>query len=163
LTSTQDWGPWNPGIQSPVPAELRHLCTIFRAEHVFTSLEQADELHDLTGIPATELVAFRPRRLALHELLIRITADYAVPDGSRIEDLGINFRRLATRLLQTCIEPAMDRIESDYAQLRARASKPGCSDDPLRRRPCLRGHPNARREYPGRLRESPAEAMETRK
>jgi hypothetical protein len=121
LTSTQDWGPWNPGIQSPVPAELRHLCTIFRAEHVFTSLEQADELHDLTGIPATELVAFRPRRLALHELLIRITADYAVPDGSRIEDLGINFRRLATRLLQTCIEPAMDRIESDHAQLRARA------------------------------------------
>ena len=121
MTLAADWGPWNPGIQSPVPAELRHLCTIFRPEHVFTSLEQADELHDLTGIAASELVAFRPRRLALHELLIRISADYAVPDGTRIEDLGINFRLMAVRLLQTCIEPAMERIEAEYAQLRARA------------------------------------------
>ena len=57
------------------------------------------ELHGLTGFGLSELVAFRPQRLALHELLIRVTADFAVPDGSRIEDLGINFRRMASRLL----------------------------------------------------------------
>jgi len=116
-------GAWNPGIQSPVPPELRHLCTIFRAGNVFTSLEAADELHDLTGIPAIELIAFRARRLVLHELLVRISADYAVADGSRIEDLGINFRLMAARVLDTWIEPAMEDIESDFAKLRVRAGE----------------------------------------
>src|SRR5580765_2889374 len=67
-------GPWNPGIESQIPSELRPLATIFRAENVFTSVARADEMHDLTGLPIPELVAFRPERLALHELLIRVTA-----------------------------------------------------------------------------------------
>jgi hypothetical protein len=121
LTPADESGAWNPGIHSPVPPELRHLCTIFRADNVFTSLEAADELHDLTGIPAVELIAFRARRLLLHELLVRISADYAVADGSRIEDLGINFRRMAARVLDSCIEPAMEDIESDFGKLRQRA------------------------------------------
>jgi hypothetical protein len=123
LTSPDESGAWNPGIHSPVPPELRHLCTIFRAENVFTSLEAADELHDLTGIPAVELIAFRARRLLLHELLVRISADYAVADGSRIEDLGINFRRMAARVLDSFIEPAMQDIESDFANMRQRAGE----------------------------------------
>jgi hypothetical protein len=123
LTPSDESGAWSPGIQSPVPPELRHLCTIFRDDNVFTSLEAADELHDLTGIPAVELIAFRARRLVLHELLVRISADYAVADGSRIEDLGINFRHMADRVLDTCIEPAMAGIESDFAKLRQRAGE----------------------------------------
>src|SRR5947207_8703390 len=86
-----EYGPWNPGIESRVPEPLRHLCTIFRPENVFTTAAQAGELRDLTGMDCSELVAFRPQRLALHELLVRVTADFSVPDGSRIEDLGINF------------------------------------------------------------------------
>ncbi len=121
MTPPDESGPWNPGIHSPVPPELRHLCTIFRADNVCTSLEAADELHDLTGIPAVELIAFRARRLLLHELLVRISADYAVADGSRIEDLGINFRRMAARVLEHCVEPAMEDIESEFAELRRRA------------------------------------------
>ena len=39
----QAQGPWNPGIQSQVPKELRHLSTIFRPENVFTSIAAADE------------------------------------------------------------------------------------------------------------------------
>ena len=39
-------------------------------------------------------MAFRPGRLALHEVLIRVTADLSVPDGTKIEDLGINFRKI---------------------------------------------------------------------
>ncbi len=121
--TADDSGAWNPGIQSPVPPELRHLCTIFRAENVFTSLEAADELHDLTGIPAVELIAFRPRRLVLHELLVRISADYAVADGSRIEDLGINFRQMAARVLDTWLEPAMAGVEAGYARMREQAGQ----------------------------------------
>ena len=93
-------GPWNPGIQSQVPKELRHLATIFRPENVFTSIAAAGEMQGLTGFSPSELVAFKPQRLALHELLIRVTADFAVPDGSRIGDLGINFREIASRLFE---------------------------------------------------------------
>jgi hypothetical protein len=111
-------GPWNPGIQSQVPKELRHLATIFRAENVFTSVAAADEMQGLTGFSPSELVAFRPQRLALHELLIRVTADFAVPDGSRIGDLGINFREIASRLFEGYLLPEMDTINASYERTR---------------------------------------------
>ncbi len=115
---TQTYGPWNPGIQSQVPKELRYLSTIFRPENVFTSLSAATEMQGLTGFSPCELVAFRPQRLALHELLIRVTADFAVPDGSRIGDLGINFREIASRLLARYIAPEMDAITALYDRTR---------------------------------------------
>jgi hypothetical protein len=111
-------GPWNPGVLSQVPKELRGSCTIFRNENVFTSVAAAEELHGLTGFALSELVVFRPQRLALHELLIRVTADFAVPDGSRIEDLGINFRRIASHLLTRYLIPQMDAIEHAFGEAR---------------------------------------------
>ena len=123
MTASEQAGPWNPGIQSPVPAALLHLCTIFRPENIVTSLDAAHELHDLTGIPISELVAFRPQRLALHELLIRITADFAVADGSRIEDLGINFRQIARRLLLQYVEPEMQLMVAGFDQVRQRVAE----------------------------------------
>src|SRR5438445_4101889 len=108
------FGPWNPGIQSQVPAHLRHYCTIFRPENVFTNLANAGELHDFTGLEFAELVTFQPQRLALHEVLIRVTADLSVPDGSRIEDLGINFRQMTRVLLDGCIKPRMGEIDTTY-------------------------------------------------
>ena len=113
-----DYGPWNPGIQSRVPNELRHLSTIFAPGNVFTSVGAAAEWHGLTGLPPRELVVFRPQRLALHELLIRVTADFAVPDGSRIRDLGINFREMASLLFTRYLMPAMDTITGAYDQAR---------------------------------------------
>jgi hypothetical protein len=110
--SLAEFGPWNPGIESQVPEHLRHLCTIFRPENTFTSVAKARELRDLTGLELSELAAFRPRRLALHELLIRVTADFSVPDGPRIEDLGINFRRIVSRVLSKYIDPEMNTIVS---------------------------------------------------
>jgi hypothetical protein len=115
---TQPYGPWNPGIQSQVPRELRHLSTIYRPDNVFTSLGAATELQGLTGFPPSELVAIRPQRLALHELLIRITADFCVPDGVRIGDLGINFREIASRLLAQYVNPNMDAIVAVYDRTR---------------------------------------------
>ena len=107
-------GPWNPGIQSQVPKELRHLSTIFRPENVFTGIAAVTEMQGITGFSPSELVAFRPQRLALHELLIRVTADFAVPDGSRIGDLGINFREIAGLLFERYVAPEMDSIAAAY-------------------------------------------------
>ena len=69
---------WNPGISSRIPDDLRHLCTLFRPDCVFTSLATASEISDLFGLEAAEIVAVRPSRLALHELLIRVTAEFAL-------------------------------------------------------------------------------------
>ncbi len=115
-----EFGPWNPGIVSQVPRPLRHLCTIYRPENVFTSLAQADEMHDLTGLEKSALVTFRPARLALHEVLIRVTADLSVPDGSKIEDLGINFRRMTRAILARCVDPRSAEIEAAYEDVRKR-------------------------------------------
>jgi hypothetical protein len=112
------FGAWNPGIQSQVPKELRHLATLFRPEHIFNSLAAARELRGLTGLALSELVAFRPQRLALHEVLIRITADFAVPDGSRIGDLGVNFREMVRQILAHHVEPQSQAIVGAYQQAR---------------------------------------------
>ncbi len=112
------FGPWNPGIASQVPEHLRPLCTVFRPENSFTEYAKAAELRDLTGLDPAELVAFRPQRLALHELLIRVTADLSVPDGSKIEDLGINFREIVRMISARYLEPEMDAIVAAYDALR---------------------------------------------
>jgi hypothetical protein len=114
----QIYGAWCPGIQSQVPRELWHLSTIFRPENVFTSIAAACEMQGLTGFSQSELVAFRPQRLALHELLIRVTADFVVPDGSRIGDLGINFREMASRLFDHYLIPEMDGITAAFDRAR---------------------------------------------
>ncbi|HEX3913075.1 MAG TPA: hypothetical protein VHW71_06175 [Steroidobacteraceae bacterium] len=116
--SASEFGPWNPGLKSEVPKELRHLATIFRPDNVFTSIASAEELRGLTGLALSELVAFRPQRLALHELLVRVTADFAVPDGTRIEDLGLNFREIARGLLAQHLEPGMPAIVAAHQHAR---------------------------------------------
>ena len=115
-----EFGPWNPGIESPVPGRLLHLSTMFRPENVYTTVAEARELRSLTGLDFSDLVAFRPQRLALHELLIRVSADFSVPDGSKIEDLGINFRRITGDVLRGHIEPQRDAIMS-FFEARKRA------------------------------------------
>ena len=116
-------GPWSPGISSQVPAELRPLATVLRPGNVTTSVAGALELEKLTGCPLGELVAFRPGRLALHEVLVRVMADFSVPDGSRIEDLGINFREIVRLLLTQYVEPHMESIDTAFGGLRERVHK----------------------------------------
>ena len=111
-------GPWNPGVESEIPAAIRHLSTFLRPGNVFTSEAGALELRDLTGLDLADVVAFRPQRLALHELLIRVTADLCVPDGVRIEDLGINFRRITRTVLVNHIEPRMALVDAEYERVR---------------------------------------------
>jgi hypothetical protein len=113
-----EFGPWNPGIASQIPDALLPLATLYRKEHSRTPLRDAREIADLTGLPLRDIVAFRPERLALHELLVRVTANISVPDGTRIEDLGINFRRITSSMLEHHILPRMESIRDTY--LRAR-------------------------------------------
>ena len=109
-----EFGPWNPGISSQLPSRLLGLSTIFRPEHVFTSIDHGRECRDFTGLALGELVIFRPERLVIHELLIRITADFTVSDGSRVEDLGINFRHMTDTIFIGYIAPRMDDIVGEY-------------------------------------------------
>ncbi len=116
------YGPWNPGIQSELPRRLLPIATIFRPENVFTSIAHAAELHDLTGLPLEELAIFRPERLIVHELLVRVMADISVPDpeSAQIDDLGINFRRIVHTILTRYIHPRLPEIAALYASVRAR-------------------------------------------
>ena len=108
---------WNPGIQSSLPAEFLPLSTMFRPENVFTSIESATELSDFTGLKLHEVVRFRPERLIVHELLIRVSADIFISDGSKYEDLGCNFRKAASTIHQKYIEPKAPEIVEKFNQL----------------------------------------------
>ena len=119
-TQAQEYGPWNPGLRSPVPSSVRPLSTLLRAENVLTSLSTADELASFTGLRAEEIVLIRPERLVVHELLIRVTADISVPDGSEYEDLGINFREIVGRILKQYIDPHMPDIVAAYEEMTER-------------------------------------------
>ena len=113
-----EFGPWNPGIKSQIPRELLPLSTMFRPENVTTTLAQAEELSDLTGLPPYDLVVFRPERLAIHEVLVRVTADLSVPDGSVYGDLGVNFRRMTEAIFNGSIAPHMAEVVGAYEDVR---------------------------------------------
>ncbi len=108
---------WNPGIESEIPLAYRELETIYNPVNVFTSIDEIAQLVAETGLDALELVSFRPHRLALHELIVRITADILVLEGEAEEDLGINFRQVSRRILQHYIEPYAPKIEQSYASV----------------------------------------------
>ena len=113
------YGAWNPGLESELPREYLPLATMFRAENVSTSVAKAYELSDYCGLPAHELVAFRPERLIVHELLVRVTSDLHVPDGSDYEDLGRNFRRIASTILDQHIAPHRGELTELFERLRS--------------------------------------------
>ncbi len=108
--SNKGEGPWNPGVVSELPRHYLPLSTMFRPENVAISMAKAQELSDFCDLPDHTLVAFRADRLIVHELLIRVTADIAVPDGSRYADLGINFREIASTIQDQYIAPHRDQL-----------------------------------------------------
>jgi hypothetical protein len=113
-----EFGPWNPGLESDLPAEFLPLATIFRPENVASSLAAIQELSGFSGIPLHDLAEFKPERLAVHELLIRVSADLHIPDGIKYEDLGTNFRRTAHLILSKYIDRHMDEVRELHADLK---------------------------------------------
>lgn len=119
--STDGFSAWNPGLGSGIPDELRHLETIFRPECAFITPDEARELAGLTGLPQEELAVLRPRRLVLHEVIVRVTADIAVAEGDSEEVFGHNFRRIARKILDDYVAPELAAIERAYAELHEQA------------------------------------------
>ena len=109
---------WRPGLDSEIPRALARLATVFRPENALTGYDEVHELAHLTGLAVDELAIFRPERLAVHELLVRVTAELSVPDGPRQEDLGIEFRRMVQTILPRHIAPHMADIVAAYETLR---------------------------------------------
>jgi hypothetical protein len=120
-TPADGWSAWNPGVGTAIPAEFRLLETILRPECVGGSAAYVDELASLTGLPHQEVTAFRASRLALHELIVRVTADIAVPEGETEEAFGHNFRRIAWRMRDAWVAPQMAQIEQAHAELQRQA------------------------------------------
>lgn len=108
---------WSPGVRPGVPYEFRELETIFRPECVTTGIDEVGEFASLTGLPHEELVSFRHSRLALHEVIVRVTAEIAIAEGDQEEELGQNFRRATMILLNDYIMPSMDSFEQIYGNL----------------------------------------------
>lgn len=95
---------------------------MFENENVSTSIAKAHELSDYCGLPAHELVAFRPERLIVHELLIHVTTSLSVPDGRDYEDLGRNFREITSTILNRYVAPHRAELTQVFEQLRSAAS-----------------------------------------
>ena len=117
-----EYAAWNPGLESQLPREYLPLSTMFKNENVSTTIAKAHELSDYCGLPAHELVAFRPERLIVHELLIHVTTSLSVPDGRDYEDLGRNFREITSTILNRYIAPHRAELAQVYEQLRSAAS-----------------------------------------
>ena len=117
-----EYGPWNPGLESELPREYLPLSTMFKSENVSTSIAKARELSDYCGLPVHELIAFRADRLIVHELLIHVTTSIGVPDGRDYEDLGRNFREIASTILNRYIAPHREELAQVFEQLRNAAS-----------------------------------------
>jgi hypothetical protein len=120
--SPEEYGPWNPGIESTLPTAFLPQATVFNSANVFDSLDHLDELHDFCGLPIETLSMFRPERLALHEVLIRIMADFSVPDGQKYEDLGVNFRRMTATIMANHVAAQMPAIGRAFLAFKDKAS-----------------------------------------
>ena len=116
----EDYSAWNPGIDSEIPSAYRNLETIYNPANVFTTLSEINELATETGLSPEELIGFRPHRLVLHELIVRITADIVVLEGENEEDLGINFRNIANRIFSRYIIPNLMQIEHSFDTMHTR-------------------------------------------
>ncbi len=118
---TTEYDAWNPGLESELPREYLSLSTVFRSGNVSSSIAKAHELSEYCGLPAHELVAFRPDRLLVHEVLIHVTTGISLPDEYEYEDLGRNFREIAATILNRYVEPHREELLHRFEQVKAAA------------------------------------------
>jgi len=136
-------------VLSRIPTEFRLLETIHHTENVFPSPELVEDFACMTGLQSEELVMFRPARLALHEVIVRVTADIVVSEGESEEVFGHNFRRIARRILSHHIFPRIREIERVHMDLRERVTDRVRAILGVRLGPVAA--PSALRTFPSRL------------
>ena len=117
-----EYGAWNPGLASQLPRQYLPLSTIFDSDNVSTSVAKAYELADYCGLPVQDLVAFRPERLIVHELLISVMINLSVPDGTKYATLGENFRAMASTILGKYIAPQREELIATYQRVKNEAT-----------------------------------------
>lgn len=108
---------WNPGLEPDIPPAYRKLETIYSTENVTTRLADIHEISAQTGLSSSVLVAFKPERLVLHELIIRVTADILVLEGDDETVLGRNFRRIVQHIHGNYIQPRMGVITQIFTEV----------------------------------------------
>jgi hypothetical protein len=118
----QEFGPWDPGIESSLPREFLPLATVFAPENSLSNLRDLEETNKFCGLPIEKLATFRPERLALHEVLVRVMSDLSVPDGEKYEDLGVNFRRMTSAIMNKHIMTELPEIDHQYNTISRLAS-----------------------------------------
>ncbi|MCZ6882872.1 MAG: hypothetical protein O7F15_07705 [Gammaproteobacteria bacterium] len=120
LTSNQ-YSAWSPGIETEIPDQYRLLETIYDSKNVSSSIDEINALAQETGLSPEELVVFRPDRLALHELIVRVTADIVVLEGEHEEDLGIRFRSIANKIMDAYLAPHLPEFDLTFQALYQKA------------------------------------------
>jgi len=120
---TAQFDAWNPGLTSEIPARLMPRVTLYSPENADIAYAEAKEAADFCGLAPQDMVAFKLGRLAVHEILIRVTADLHVPDGPNYEDLGLSLRGMAERILTAHVQPQMPELERAFAEFRQRVEQ----------------------------------------
>jgi hypothetical protein len=122
MNTVDDYNAWNPGLTSTIPPHLLPLITLFRPENGTVSYQQAKEAADFCGLPAETLCGLSVKRLIIHEVLIRVTADLSVPDGPSYEYLGISLRSMVGRICDRYVLPNLTDITAKFEVIKNRAA-----------------------------------------
>ncbi|MCJ8309786.1 MAG: hypothetical protein HRU27_13240 [Rhizobiaceae bacterium] len=96
---------------------------MFRPENVETGFQQAHELSEFCGLSPFDIVVFRPKRLLIHSLLIRVTTQLSVPDGPDYEELGLNLRGMVAQVFDTAVVPNLPQLEERFEFTRFKATE----------------------------------------
>lgn len=123
ISSKRGLGPWNPGITSTLPRRLYPRVTIFDPAHAAVPVEEIESLARYAGLPMQAVTCLSPERLMLHELLVRVTAELTIDDGPLQADLGANFRRMVSTLLERHLRPLMPDLIAAFEAARSRIDR----------------------------------------
>lgn len=118
IAAQKEATPWSPGLGSSIPAHLMPRATLFDPANGLVDWDTARALSDVTGIKPLELATFRPERLALHHVVIRVTSETHVPDGPAYADLGIALRQMAIDILTDVVADEMPVIRTRFDAMR---------------------------------------------
>ena len=118
---------WNPGIESEIPGSFQDLETIYNPDNTLSDFHEIQFQSQQTGLPPIEFINFKPHRLAMHQVIVRVTADVLIREGAEEEHLGIEFRKVCRKILDQYVSPRLTELEDQYSQLKSD------SEDAIRR------------------------------
>ena len=116
-------GPWNPGISSTLPRQLYPLVTILSNRNAAMQVSEIEELAKFSGLPMQSVSELKPERLVLHEILVRVMTELSIDDGPTQGDLGANFRKLVSILIDRHFAARMPEFRAAHAATKCEISR----------------------------------------